>query len=642
MSLPFSGPVNFSFYPPEGLRAQNLATDRTFASGEKGAFWVDAAGNWRVNDGTNIVTLRSTDTPITNGDIASNAAIAMSKLATNPLARANHTGTQTASTISDFNSVAVTANAAAIAANSTGDRARGNHTGTQASSTISDLAATVKAYKLNEFAAPTGAVNANNQQITNVPDPLTDTAAANKRYVDSAVQGLKGKTSVKAASNQTVTGDLSYLFEKTSATGLVMYGGTTVPVDGVALALGDRILIIDPINATDAVTVMAEMGGIYDVTSIAPNNVSLARSSDSDTIAELISAFVFVQSGTVFKDTGWLCIVDGGTLGTTDIDWTQFSSAGQITAGTGLTKTGNTISIANGGVGATQLASNAITSVKIADGAVITSKIPDEAITGAKLGDSVYTQNGSWGYGLGMKNPDALSVYTDNLTIGHDMLNTEVDTRGTTISKLKVVEGGIGYVQLADDAIDDSKIENRGISGQSIHELLTQGGANNNGIGWYTNTAIGVMVDNSTVALQTRSSFTDARGMNVKEVAVKTGGIGAAQLADGAVSLTGTKTSGVLPISKGGTGATSAAAVRAALGVPGKYSNGAVHAAGASIVITAGTHGLGAGRDKIVQTLIESTGEVVLSDTGVAANGDVAIVFGATQAANTIRVTIIG
>jgi len=46
------------------------------------------------------------DGTILNADINESAAIALSKLATDPLARANHTGSQTASTISDFNEAA--------------------------------------------------------------------------------------------------------------------------------------------------------------------------------------------------------------------------------------------------------------------------------------------------------------------------------------------------------------------------------------------------------------------------------------------------------------------------------------------------------------------------------------------------------
>ena len=52
---------------------------------------------------------------IVNDDINASAGIAFSKLASCPLGRANHTGTQTASTISDFDTEV--ANNTAVAAN---------------------------------------------------------------------------------------------------------------------------------------------------------------------------------------------------------------------------------------------------------------------------------------------------------------------------------------------------------------------------------------------------------------------------------------------------------------------------------------------------------------------------------------------
>lgn len=52
-----------------------------------------------------------TDGSIVNADISASAAIALSKLATDPLARANHTGTQAASTVTGTALVASTADA---------------------------------------------------------------------------------------------------------------------------------------------------------------------------------------------------------------------------------------------------------------------------------------------------------------------------------------------------------------------------------------------------------------------------------------------------------------------------------------------------------------------------------------------------
>jgi hypothetical protein len=73
---------------------------------------------------------------------------------------------------------------------------------------------------------------------------------------------------------------------------------------------------------------------------------SWTRTTDADTYAELVAAFTFVEKGTTNADSGFICTIDaGGTLGSTSITWAQFSGAGQITAGDGLTKTGNTLNV---------------------------------------------------------------------------------------------------------------------------------------------------------------------------------------------------------------------------------------------------------------------------------------------------------
>jgi hypothetical protein len=52
------------------------------------------------------------------------------------------------------------------------------------------LATTVKAYRLDEFAAPTSAVSANSQKITSLGTPTSNADAATKLYVDTKVADL--------------------------------------------------------------------------------------------------------------------------------------------------------------------------------------------------------------------------------------------------------------------------------------------------------------------------------------------------------------------------------------------------------------------------------------------------------------------
>jgi hypothetical protein len=107
-------------------------------------------------------------------------------------------------------------------------------------------------------------------------------------------------------------------------------------LDGVALVAGDRVLVKDQTTASQ--------NGIYVVAAGA-----WARSTDADVWGELVSAYVFVESGTVNADMGYLATVDpGGTLGTTAITFVQFTGAGQILAGAGLTKAGNTLDVGAG------------------------------------------------------------------------------------------------------------------------------------------------------------------------------------------------------------------------------------------------------------------------------------------------------
>lgn len=72
---------------------------------------------------------------------------------------------------------------------------RSNHTGTQLASTISDFADEVRATRLDQFAYPTTQVWFNNQKLAGVAAPVFGTDAANKTYVDTTDIAIQSQVS---------------------------------------------------------------------------------------------------------------------------------------------------------------------------------------------------------------------------------------------------------------------------------------------------------------------------------------------------------------------------------------------------------------------------------------------------------------
>jgi hypothetical protein len=80
-----------------------------------------------------------------------------------------------------------------------------------------------------------------------------------------------------------------------------------------------------------------------------------SRAADLNSWSQVPGAFCFVEQGTVNADTGWLCTSDqGGTLGTTAINWTQFAGPGTYTAGGGLSLSGSQFAAVIGSSGGSE------------------------------------------------------------------------------------------------------------------------------------------------------------------------------------------------------------------------------------------------------------------------------------------------
>lgn len=155
-------------------------------------------------------------------------------------------------------------------------------------------------------------------RIRGLGAPTTDTDAATKAYVDAVAQGLSVKESVRAAT-----------------TGNISLSGTQT-VDGVALAVGDRVLVKDQTTGAN--------NGLWVVASGA-----WARPTDADSGDDLRGMFAFVEEGTVNGDSGWVLITDPPiTVGTTPLTFAQFTGGGTVSAGAGLTKTGVVLDVGAG------------------------------------------------------------------------------------------------------------------------------------------------------------------------------------------------------------------------------------------------------------------------------------------------------
>ena len=190
---------------------------------------------------------------------------------------------------------------------------------TLTASKISDFDTQVRTSRLDQMAAPSSSLSLNSQKITSLADPTNAQDAATKNYVDSTAQGLDPKGSVRVATQSNLN--------------LSSPGST---IDGITMVSGDRVLVKAQTTASE--------NGIYIYNGSA---TALTRASDANSTSNLTAgAFVFVEEGSD-SSAGYVLQKPAGSyvLGTSSLTFVQFSGTGQITAGAGLTKTGNSIDV---------------------------------------------------------------------------------------------------------------------------------------------------------------------------------------------------------------------------------------------------------------------------------------------------------
>jgi len=183
------------------------------------------------------------------------------------------------------------------------------------------------AINLSALAVPLADINLNNYKITNVATPTASTDAANKGYVDAAVEGLTWK----AAANLYSTANVA-LTGATNTLNIDTYGALTSADSGYRIVLANQTD-----DTEDGIYVYTDNGTTY----------TLTRSADASTPTELEGATIFILEGTTKAGTSWtqsnhyLSTFAGQT-------WVQLAGPGVFTEGNGIDISSNVISAVAG------------------------------------------------------------------------------------------------------------------------------------------------------------------------------------------------------------------------------------------------------------------------------------------------------
>lgn len=170
--------------------------------------------------------------------------------------------------------------------------------------------------RLDQITAPSASVSLNSQKIINLLDGTGPQDAVSKAQLDAATLGNTNKhvaNVVVVSGNQALSG--------------------LPTIDSVTLTDSQIVLLTSQTTPSQ--------NGLWAVHSGAWTRPSFFASG-----SDAAGSYVFIEQGTIWNSTGWS--ISGGspiTVDTTAQTWTQFSGTGDITAGAGLSKTGNTLDV---------------------------------------------------------------------------------------------------------------------------------------------------------------------------------------------------------------------------------------------------------------------------------------------------------
>lgn len=257
-------------------------------------------------------------------------------------------------------------------------------------------------------------------------------ASAIKSYVDSVAAGLDPKESVFVATTENIT-----------------LSGTQT-IDGSSVAAGKRVLVKDQTNAVE--------NGIYICSAS-----SWSRASDFAVGFAEAGAYMFVESGMISQNLKYVCISNAGSdiVGTNNLSFSVYSGPDSTTAGSGLQKVGDQISVKLDGstlaasASGLKISSGGITNTEISNSAAIAiSKLAASTISGKSLGGNLDSLSAQASGGIAMTAYNGASAVS-NL-------------------RLSLVDLPDGAVNVANDFIAIVDADDSGASKvESIADLMT-------------------------------------------------------------------------------------------------------------------------------------------------------------------------
>jgi len=282
------------------------------------------------------------DGTILNADINASAAISYSKL--------NLAGTITSADIANGTIVAADiADGTITAAKLTADPfARANHTGTQLAATVSNFDTQVRTSRLDQMAAPTASVALNAQKITGLADPTLAQDAATKAYTDLQITNLiaaapgaldtldelAAALGDDASFATTVTNSLAAKLPLAGGTmtgALTLSGAPTIGLHAVTKTYADAIssaVAADAATASAAATAAAASYDSFDDRYLGAKASAPSVDNDGNVLA---TGALYWNSTTavmqVWSGTAWGNITSGVTV----LRWSKTAAGGETT-----------------------------------------------------------------------------------------------------------------------------------------------------------------------------------------------------------------------------------------------------------------------------------------------------------------------